>query len=207
MLRPLLWVLALAAVASLPPTPRELSGALAHRGREDASLRPAFEGSYQRVDSQQPVVQHPANPSPLVRKVNSLSIGVLFMLLVWRNLSVYELADQFVSRRMRLLTLPPLVLILLSNLFGFLMNVMRPHGFKNLLKLILAANTSREWVELAYNVAMVFSRSRYSSIPRDVYIGRFFMNVWWIAFCVSFSRSRWVVSSIPNESRDRYRAM
>ena len=198
--------LCLGAAVSLPQAAHDSANTLAHRQHE-ARLRSAYESPLQypqRLDPQQPIVQHPANQSPLARKVNSMSIGILFMLLVWRNLSVYELADQFVSKRMRLLTLPPLVAILLSNLLGFLMNVMRPHGFKNLLKLILATNISRECVELVYNVAMVFSRSRYSSIPRDVYVGRFFMNVWWTAFCLSFSRSRWVAGSPPTGSRGKY---
>ena len=206
MLRAAAGALCLAAAVSLPQASRDATNTLAQR-QPEGRLRSAFDGPVQyqqRLDPQQPVVQHPASPSPLARKVNSVSVGLLFMLLVWRNLSVYELADQFVSKRMRLLTLPPLVVILLSNLLGFLMNVMRPHGFKNLLKLILAANTSRESVELVYNVAMVFSRSRYSSIPRDVYVGRFFMNVWWTAFCLSFSRSRWVAGSPSPGTRAKY---
>lgn len=142
-------------------------------------------------------VQHPLQLHPLLKQANTVSVGILFMLLIWRNLGVYEMADQFASLRMRALTLPPMIAILLLNLGGFLLNAMRPQGFKNQLKGVLAANTLREWVELTFNVAMVLSRSRYSSIPRDVYIGRFFMNIWWITFCVSFSKSRWVATVPP----------
>jgi hypothetical protein len=135
--------------------------------------------------------------NPLLKQANTFSVGLLFMLLVWRNLGVYELADQFVSLRMRALTLPPLIAIMIANLAGFLINVMKPQGFKNQLKVILAVNTVREWIEMVYNIVVVIGSSRYSSIPRDVYIGKFFMNVWWIAFCVSFSKSRWVLSVPP----------
>ena len=118
------------------------------------------------------------------------------MLLIWRNLSVYEMADQFVSLRMRSLTVPAMMFLLSADLLAFLVNVMRPDSFKNQLKAVLALNTLREYVELLYNAFKLVSSSRYAPIPRDIYIGRFFMNVWWSAFCVSFIKSRWVANFV-----------
>jgi hypothetical protein len=164
--------------------------------RQQASPQPGIAARDLRFQ-QQTNAQHPQYQNPLLKQANTLSICILFMLLIWRNLSVYELADAFVSNRMRTLTLPPLIMILLANLGGFLLNVMRPQGFKNQLKVILAANIVREWAEMLYSIVMLVTNTRYSSIPRDVYIGRFFMNVWWIAFCTGFSKSRWVMNPVP----------
>ena len=73
------------------------------------------------------------------------------------------------------------------------MSVTKPQDLKNQLKVILAGNTLREGVELLYNACLAIVSTRYSAVPRDVYVGRFFMNVWWMLFCFSFSKSRWVV--------------
>jgi hypothetical protein len=172
-----------ASTSTSPPT------ALIQRNqRLAAAQRPA----HIHTNPQQPDIQYPQPPNPLVKTVSTVSIGLLFMLLVWRNLSVYELADQFTSNRMRSITIIPMMAILAANIIGFLICIFRPQGFKNQLKAILAVNSVREGVELIYNIVKVFGGSRYSSIPSDVYIGRFFMNVWWLSLTFSFSKGRWI---------------
>jgi hypothetical protein len=146
--------------------------------------------------------QQPAQQlNPLLKQASTASIGILFVLLIWRSLASYELADQFNSGTFRLLAVTPTVLILVSNLMGFIINFMKPFNFKNLLKFILALNITREFVELLYNVVMLVVNSSNSQIPREVYFGRFFMNVWWLSLCITFSKSRWVAAISPLSSQ------
>jgi hypothetical protein len=139
----------------------------------------------------------PENINPLIKQASTASVGVLFGLLIWRSLSSYELADQFVSDAMRLILVVPVIGILILNVAGFVLNLMKPLNFKNHLKAILAMNIVREWVELAYNAVKLVTVSSKSSIPREVYFGRLFVNVWWTLLCFSFSRSRWVLATPP----------
>lgn len=133
-----------------------------------------------------------AQVNPLLKQVSTASIGLLFALLIWRSLSAYELADQFSSGSLRLLAVTPTVFILCANLAGFVVNMFRPVGFKNHLKLILVMNICREVAELAYNMLMVLFTSSQSAIPREVYFGRFMMSSWWLFLTLGFAKSRWV---------------
>jgi len=144
--------------------------------------------------SQSPQVQHPVEANPILRKASEGSVGVLFLLLSWRSLSTYELADSFASKRMRLCSVLPTMFILVSNMAGFIINVMRPNNFKSMLKAILALNMIREAVEVCFNICKIVFKTDYTTTPKEVYFGRFFGNIWWISLCASFSKSRWVSS-------------
>ena len=97
---------------------------------------------------------------------------------------------------MRMCSVLPTMALLVSNMGGFVINVMKPDNFKAMLKAILAFNIIRESTEVCFNICMIiFKSGRVSSIPREVYFGRFFGNVWWLSLCVSFSKSRWVSKS------------
>ena len=165
-----------------------------HRNSNDYSLalsqynRRASGGNPQQQTP--PKVQHPREENPLVKQASVVSIFVLFILLTWRSLSAYELADQFSSRSLRIITVAPTVGILLANLIGFVLNALKPSNFKNQLKVILAVNIIREIVELLYNMFMLVITSGLAPIPREVYFGRFFMSVWWLLFLTKFSKSR-----------------
>jgi hypothetical protein len=149
----------------------------------------AAAGNYQQ--QQQPQI------NPLLKQTSTASIGFLFALLIWRSFASYELADQFESGAFKLVSVLPTVLILCANLMGFVVNVMKPFNFKNYLKFILALNIIRECFELLYNTVNLVVQTSTSIIPREVYLGRFFMNVWWLTLCVTFSKSRWVAQLMP----------
>eukprot|EP01041_Mallomonas_annulata_P008810 gene8810-18234_t len=78
-------------------------------------------------------------------------------------------------------------------MLGFIVTLAKPLNFKNQLKAILAMNVVREIVEIVYNTIMLILNSASSPIPREVYFGRFFTNVWFICICMSLSKSRWVL--------------
>ena len=39
---------------------------------------------------------------------------------------------------------------------------------------------------------MILLTDSTTPIPREVYLGRVFMNVWWTLLCMAFAKSRWV---------------
>jgi len=47
--------------------------------------------------------------NPLLKQANTASIGLLFILLIWRTLACFEMADQFHSVAMRTLTRIPAI--------------------------------------------------------------------------------------------------
>lgn len=144
--------------------------------------------------------QKPPVVNPLLKQAGTASIGALFALLIWRSLSAYELADQFASGSFRLLAVTPTIVILCANLAGFVVNLFKPVNFKNHLKFILVVNICREAIELAFNFLKVLLTSSQSSIPREVYFGRFMMSTWWLFLCMTFSKSRWVSNVVLPKS-------
>ena len=171
---------------------------------KDNEFRPKYQQQYaptqhgNAAGNYQP--HQPQQINPLLKQASTASIGILFVLLIWRSLAAYELADQFNAGSFRIIAVAPTVTILCANLMGFVINVMKPYNFKNLLKFILALNITREFIELLYNVMMLVINTSNSGISRDVYFGRFFMNVWWLSLCVTFSKSRWVLQIMPSSA-------
>ena len=137
--------------------------------------------------------------NPLIRQTSTASIGILFALLIWRGIAAYELADQFNSGFMKVVAVTPTVILLSANLAGLVVNLLKPLNFKNILKVILALNIVRESVELVYNALKIVLTSTSSIVPREVYFGRFFMNLWWLSLCITFSKSRWVLQLSPQQ--------
>ena len=141
--------------------------------------------------------------NPLLKQAPTASIVMLFLLLIWRSLASYELAGQFASDSyLRIFALTPSLTILLSNLIGFVVTIFKPINFKNHLKIILAINIVREGIELIYNILKILLSSSTSIVPREVYVGRFFMTVWWVIILQGFSKSRWSTYIDGNENID-----
>jgi hypothetical protein len=141
-----------------------------------------------------------------MKQTGTAAVGFLFVLLIWRSLAAYELADQFNMGLYRVVAVTPTVVILIANLAGFLVNMMKPLNFKNTLKAVLALNVGRECIEMLYNALMLVVNQRRTGlqiIPTEVYIGRFFMNVWWLSLCLTFSKSRWVLAVTPPQQQQQ----
>lgn len=135
--------------------------------------------------------------NPLIKQVPTASVGILFGLLIWRTFTAQELASQFTTPLLQYLSIPPLILLLLVNIAGFIVNIIKPINFKNQMKFILGMNVVREWIELIYNVIMMAFYPKTCINPREAYFGRFLMNIWWTALCSTFSKSRWVLQIRP----------
>lgn len=173
--------------------------------RRHTSLAVSNIRAYPASNVAKPQVQHPKGDSnPLLKKATDGSIVVLFLLLTWRTLATYEMSESFSSTVMRILTAIPIMLLLCSNVAGIAVNIMKPTNFKAYMKGILALNILRECIEIVYNIYMLMFSTSFRRIPKEVYFGRFFSNIWWLSLCVSFIKSRWVLSpilkSIPKDS-------
>lgn len=132
--------------------------------------------------------------NPLLKQANTASIGLLFILLLWRTVSCFEMVDSISSSYRKTLILVPASILAIANAVGFVVNLIRPLNFKNHLKFIVALNLMRESTEIVYNILMVLFSS-----SREVFLGRFFVSCWWLFLCFSFSKSRWVLETIiPN---------
>ena len=173
---------------SLQPTPYSYS----YAGQQQ------FQQQQQQYQQQQQ--QQPPAVNPLMKQTGTATVGFLFVMLIWRSLAAYELADQFNVGIYRVVAVTPTVIILVANLAGFLINMMKPLNFKNTLKAVLALNVGRECIELLYNAMMLVVNQRRTGlqiIPTEIYLGRFFMNLWWLSLCLTFSKSRWVLAVTP----------
>jgi len=175
------------------------------RGASPQQPLPQQQQQYQHYQQQQyqQQQQQQQQQHPLLKQAGSASIGALFALLIWRSLSAYELADQLSSGTLRVLAVTPTIVILCANLAGFVVNMFRPVNFKNHLKAILVANICREVAELVYNMIMVLFTSSQSSVPREIFFGRFMMSTWWLFLCFSFAKSRWVSNASLQRSYSR----
>ena len=168
----------------------------------------------QQIQQVDPTIeaQVAAQNNPLLKQATSATITILFIMLLWRSLSAYELADQFSTEYVRLMAVLPTIGLLCSNLIAFFTALTRPNNLnKNLLKTILAANIIREYIELGYNAIMLVLNNPTAQVPREIYFGRFFGNVWWLLLTSSFSKTRWTLSQFqkplehtPNMSNDNF---
>ena len=148
----------------------------------------------------------PRQPPGLLKQASSASVGVLFGILAWRSLTAYEMADSFKNGFVKTVSVAPTVGLLILNLIGFVVNWIRPLNFKNYLKFILSLNMMREWVELAYNMLMVLLTDSKSAIPREIYVGRIFMNIWMTALQMAFAKSRWVSTEVFRSQLERHQS-
>ena len=147
----------------------------------------------QHLQQQEEVFKQQALNHPVMKTVTGGAVGVLFIMLTWRSLSSYELAEQFSNPFLKFMAKTPTILIMVANILGIVTNIVKPKNFKNVMKSILAVNMIREIVESIYNVMKItVNHSTLSDdLPKGIYFGRLFGNVWWMLLCISFSKSRW----------------
>jgi len=151
--------------------------------------------------------------NPLMRKMSSASLSGLFLFMAWRDIACYEMSNLFESPFLRLFASGSTIGLLLLNLVGFCLNLIQPFKYKAHLKVILAANTMREMIEIAYYVLMFIispggglHTSTSSSLSpafedvhgdsKDTYLGRFITTLYFLLLCLSATRMRWVKDPI-----------
>lgn len=144
--------------------------------------------------------------NPLMKKMSSASLSGLFLFMCWRDAACYDLALQFESPFLRILTSTGSMGLLLLNLLGCVLNLIQPFKYKGYLKIILAGNTMREVIEIAYYILMFLispggPQTTSSLSPafesvhensKDTYLGRIVTTLYVLLLCISATRMRWV---------------
>jgi hypothetical protein len=129
----------------------------------------------------------------IASQVTAASIGTLFVVLIWKLMIAFELADQITNTFQRNIATISLCIVLICNVAGFLFNIFSPLMFKSYLKIILAINMLREFISMMYNIFNMVFPSQDSNIPPEAYFLSIAYNLWIGILCYSFSKSRWVM--------------
>jgi hypothetical protein len=110
----------------------------------------------------------------LLAMINKPMIVAWFFILIFRDMNLYELADQVTSGRMMLVF--PILLLAMMNMTGFVTGLLAPNLSKTRLKLFLNLNKLAELLLLGYNMMrLILLPSMWT--PREDYIGRIFVNL------------------------------
>ena len=119
------------------------------------------------------------------------SRALIFFFLMWRNVHLYEVADQAAKGIVRLALVVPLVLLFFGNLMGVVASLSSPgHAAKRRLKAILNMDKLVEAMLILYSfVRLTVSPSKY--VPREVYITNILHSFLFILQCQGFTRLSW----------------
>lgn len=118
---------------------------------------------------------------------------LIFFILMWRNVHLYEVADQTFQGWLRLITVIPLLLLFISNLAGAVASLTSPsHSAKKRLKAILNLDKFVEMLMIVFNFGrLTLFPSKYT--PREIYIANTLHSVFFILQSQAFTRLTWCV--------------
>jgi hypothetical protein len=168
-----------------------------------ASSEYAYEQKYEKSErrNRPPLNQSPVlNGKPamnserdrsLLLNMGQISINFMYATLVWRSLTLLDIAAQNPNKLLKFVSSKSLSLMVLLNIVALIANIFRPMKYKNLLKVGLGLNVVQEWIDLLYNVFMI-SLSSDRSYPREFYFGRLIWNLWFTVSGLANLKSRWV---------------
>ena len=127
----------------------------------------------------------------LLTSVGKGSRALIFFLLLWRTMHLYEVADQ--SRRgwARLVLVTPLMFLFVGNLLGVVFSLSTPgHAAKRRLKAILNLDKLVETVLLLYCFGrLTLFPSKY--VDREIFISNIFHSILFLLQCQAFTRLSW----------------
>jgi hypothetical protein len=132
----------------------------------------------------------------LLTHVGRGSRALIFFVLMWRDVHLYEVADQTYKGLFRLVTVIPLVLLFISNLAGAVTSITSPsHSAKKRLKAILNLDKLVEMLIIVFNFGrLTIFPSQYT--PREIYIANTLHSVFFILQSQAFTRLTWCVEYI-----------
>ena len=179
--------------------------------RDNEDDDPFHETVQQRVDTwrthqqeQSAAAQEsPRDAQGRVKLLTSVSKGsraIIFFCLMWRDIHLYELADQTHKGVKRLLCVVPLISLFVCNLAGVVSSLTAPsHSAKKRLKAILNLDKFLELVLIFfYFVRLTFLPSAYT--PRELYIANTFHSIFFLIQCQAFTRLSWDEVAAPTVS-------
>jgi len=127
----------------------------------------------------------------LLTSVGKGSRALIFFFLMWRNVHLYEVADQATKGVRRLVLVIPLVLLFFGNLMGVVSSLSSPgHAAKRRLKAILNMDKLVETLLILYSfIRLTVAPSKY--VPRELYITNILHSFLFILQCQGFTRLSW----------------
>ena len=129
----------------------------------------------------------------LLTSVSKGSRALIFFLLLWRDVHLYEVADTTLTGVVRLLVVTPLCALFLANLAGVVASLTSPgHSAKKRLKAILNLDKLVEAILIAYNfIRLTVWPAKYA--PREVFIANTLHSVFFLLQSQAFTRVTWYV--------------
>ncbi len=144
----------------------------------------------------------------LMSSVSKGSRAVIFFVLMWRDLYLFEVADLAIKNGFRkMITRMFLTAVFLGNLAGVVTSVTsQGHATKNRLKAILNLDKVVETTLLVWNLARVtlFS-SKY--VPREVFVAGCMHSIFFLIQCQAFTRVGWDEKAAPSyqQTKEQHR--
>lgn len=127
----------------------------------------------------------------LLTSVSKGSRAIMFFILMWRDVHLYETVDQSFKGTLRFMGVLPLTFLFVANMAGVVASITSPgHGSKKRLKAILNLDKLLEVYLILWSLArLVFSPS--SLVPRELFITHILHSVFFIIQCQTVTRFVW----------------
>lgn len=140
------------------------------------------------------VLESPRDEQGRMKLLTSVSKGsraIIFVFLMWRDVHLYEVADQTTKGIKRLLFVTPLILLFIANMAGAVASLSSPsHSAKRRLKAILNMDKLVEAILIIYSfIRLTVFPSKHT--PREVFISSIFHSFLFILQCQGFTRLSW----------------
>lgn len=134
----------------------------------------------------------------LLTSVSKGSRAVTFFILMWRDIHLYEVADQKFKGTLRFMGVLPLTILFIANMAGVVASVTSAgHSAKKRLKAILNLNKLMEvFLILSYICKLIFTTSKL--VPREIYISCILHSVFFIIQCQTVTRFVWYVLQVKH---------
>ena len=130
----------------------------------------------------------------LLTSVSRGSRALIFFLLLWRNVHLYEVADQLTSSSSlkRFVLVTPLVILFLGNLMGVVASLTSPgHAAKRRLKAILNLDKFVEVLLIGHALVRLTVAPSSPYVPREIHITNILHSFLFILQCQAFTRLSW----------------
>lgn len=127
----------------------------------------------------------------LLTSVSKGSRALIFFFLLWRNVHLYEVADQTTKGLRRLFLVTPMIVLFLGNLMGVVASLSTPgHAAKRRLKAILNLDKLVEAILIVYAFGrLTIAPSKY--VPREIFITNILHSFLFLLQCQAFTRLSW----------------
>jgi succinate dehydrogenase hydrophobic anchor subunit len=127
----------------------------------------------------------------LLTSVGKGSRALIFFVLMWRDVHLYEVADQLKSGLTRLFFVIPLAVLFIANMAGAVASITSPsQSAKKRLKAILNLDKLLEVLLIVfYFLRLTIAPSKYT--PREIYISNTLHSVFFILQCQAFTKMSW----------------